>query len=151
MLFRSRFVPTDVGIVVNRFLTEYFAQYVDYEFTARMEDSLDAISRGESEWIPLLKDFWRPFRDLIEHTETSVTREQASQARSLGDDPKSGRPMTVRMGRYGAFVQIGTKDDEEKPLFAGLRPGQKMDTITREEALDLFKLPRELEIGRAHV
>ena len=139
-----RFIPTDVGKVVNRFLTEYFSQYVDYEFTARMEDSLDAISRGESEWVPLLKDFWKPFRDLIEHTETSVTREQASQARSLGDDPKTGRPMTVRMGRYGTFVQIGTKDDEEKPLFAGLRPGQKMDTITREEALDLFKLPREL-------
>ena len=139
-----RFIPTDVGKVVTRFLTEYFAQYVDYEFTARMEDSLDAISRGESEWVPLLKDFWKPFRDLIEHTETSVTREQASQARPLGDDPKSGRPMTVRMGRYGTFVQIGTKDDEEKPLFAGLRPGQKMDTITREEALDLFKLPREL-------
>ena len=139
-----RFIPTDVGKVVNRFLTEYFSQYVDYEFTARMEDSLDAISRGESEWVPLLKDFWKPFRDLIEHTETSVTREQASQARSLGDDPKTGRPMTVRMGRYGTFVQIGTKDDDEKPLFAGLRPGQKMDTITREEALDLFKLPREL-------
>ena len=82
-----RFIPTDVGKVVNRFLTEYFSQYVDYEFTARMEDSLDAISRGESEWIPLLKEFWKPFHDLIEHTETSVTREQASQARSLGADP----------------------------------------------------------------
>lgn len=139
-----RFIPTDVGKVVNRFLTEYFSQYVDYEFTARMEDSLDAISRGESDWVPLLKEFWKPFRDLIEHTETSVTREQASQTRSLGDDPKTGRPMTVRMGRYGTFVQIGTRDDEEKPLFAGLRPGQKMDSITREEALDLYKLPREL-------
>jgi len=139
-----RFIPTDVGKVVIRFLTEYFSQYVDYEFTARMEDSLDAISRGESEWVPLLKEFWKPFHDLIEHTETSVTREQASQARSLGDDPKTGRPMTVRMGRYGSFVQVGTKDDEEKPLFAGLRPGQKMDSITREEALDLFKLPRAL-------
>ena len=77
-----RFVPTDVGRVVNRFLTEYFAQYVDYEFTARMEDSLDAISRGEREWVPLLEEFWRPFNELVEHTETSVTREQASQARS---------------------------------------------------------------------
>lgn len=139
-----RFIPTEVGKVLNRFLTEYFSQYVDYEFTARMEDSLDAVSRGEGEWIPVLQDFWKPFNGLIEHTETSVTREQASQARSLGDDPKTGRPMTVRMARYGPVIQIGTKDDEEKPLFAGLRPGQKMDTITREEALELFKLPRQL-------
>ena len=122
-----RFIPTDVGRVVNRFLTEYFSQYVDYEFTARMEDSLDAVSRGEREWVPLLEEFWRPFTKLVEHTENIVTREQASQARVLGDDPVSGRPISVRMGRYGAFVQIGTKDDEEKPKFAGLRPGQKMD------------------------
>ena len=139
-----RFIPTDVGRVVNRFLTEYFSQYVDYDFTARMEDSLDAISRGEREWVPLLEEFWRPFSELVEHTETSVTREQASQARPLGTDPASGRPVSVRMGRYGAFVQIGTKDDVEKPKFAGLRPGQKMDSITLEAALDLFKLPREL-------
>jgi DNA topoisomerase-1 len=139
-----RFIPTDVGRVVNRFLTEFFSQYVDYEFTARMEDSLDAISRGEAEWIPLLEQFWQPFIELVEHTESSVTREQASQARVLGEDPKSGRPVSVRMGRYGAFVQIGTKDDEDKPLFAGLRPGQKMDEITFEEAMDLFKLPRRL-------
>jgi DNA topoisomerase-1 len=139
-----RFVPTDVGRVVNRFLTEYFSQYVDYEFTARMEDSLDAISRGEREWVPLLEEFWRPFSERVEHTETSVTREQASQARVLGTDPASGRPVSVRMGRYGAFVQIGTKEDVDKPKFAGLRPGQKMDTITLEAALELFKLPREL-------
>ncbi len=139
-----RFIPTDVGKVVNRFLTEHFSRYVDFEFTAQLENSLDAISRGESEWLPLLREFWTPFRKLIEHTENSVTREQASQARVLGTDPKSGRPMSVRMGRYGAFVQIGTRDDEEKPLFAGLRPGQKMDDITLEEGLNLFKLPRDL-------
>jgi len=139
-----RFIPTDVGRVVNRFLTEFFSQYVDYEFTARMEDSLDAISRGEREWVPLLEEFWQPFHELVEKTETSVTREQASQARVLGDDPKSGRPVSVRMGRYGAFVQIGTKDDEEKPTFAGLRPGQSMEDVTLEQALDLFKLPRAL-------
>ncbi len=141
-----RFIPTDVGRVVNRFLTEYFSQYVDYEFTARMEDSLDAVSRGEREWVPLLEEFWQPFTKLVEHTDSSVTREQASQARVLGTDPASGRPVSVRMGRYGAFVQIGTKDDVEKPRFAGLRPGQKMDTITLEAALDLFKLPRELGV-----
>ncbi|HEY8521488.1 MAG TPA: DNA topoisomerase I [Gammaproteobacteria bacterium] len=139
-----RFVPTDVGRVVNRFLTEHFSQYVDYDFTAKMEDSLDAISRGEREWVPLLEEFWVPFNELVTRTESSVTREQASQARVLGIDPASGRPVSVRMGRYGAFVQIGTKDDPEKPKFAGLRPGQKMDEITLEAALDLFKLPREL-------
>src|SRR5690606_5318905 len=95
-------------------------------------------------WVPLLEEFWQPFHDLVEHTDSNVTREQASQARVLGNDPKSERPVSVRMGRYGAFVQIGTKDDEEKPLCAGLRPGQKMDDITLDEALKLFKLPREL-------
>ena len=139
-----RFIPTDVGRVVNRFLTKFFSQYVDYEFTARMEDSLDAVSRGEREWVPLLEEFWRPFTKLVEHTDSNVTREQASQSRVLGTDPVSGRPVSVRMGRYGAFVQIGTKEDVEKPKFAGLRPGQKMDTITLDAALDLFKLPREL-------
>jgi DNA topoisomerase-1 len=139
-----RFIATDVGRVVNRFLTEFFSQYVDYDFTARMEDSLDAVSRGETDWVPLLEEFWHPFQKLVEHTESSVTREQASQARVLGVDPKSGRPVSVRMGRYGAFVQIGTRDDEEKPLFAGLRPGQKMDDLALDDALDLFKLPRAL-------
>jgi DNA topoisomerase-1 len=139
-----RFIPTDVGRVVNRFLTQFFSQYVDYEFTARMEDSLDAVSRGEREWVPLLDEFWKPFTKLVEHTDSNVTREQASQSRVLGVDPASGRPVSVRMGRYGAFVQIGTKEDVEKPKFAGLRPGQKMDTIELAAALDLFKLPREL-------
>jgi DNA topoisomerase-1 len=109
-----------------------------------MEDDLDAVSRGEREWVPLLEEFWQPFTKLVEHTDSSVTREQASQARVLGVDPASGRPVSVRMGRYGAFVQIGTKEDVEKPRFAGLRPGQKMDTIELDAALDLFKLPREL-------
>ena len=108
-----RFVPTDVGRVVNGFLTDYFPQYVDYEFTARMEEALDAISRGEDEWVPLLEKFWQPFHELVEHTESSVTRQQASQARVLGTDPKSGRPVSVRMGRYGAFVQIGTQAGPE--------------------------------------
>ena len=137
-----RFIPTELGKVVSRFLTGNFSKYVDYEFTAKMEDDLDAISRGEGDWVPLLKEFWEPFHDQIEHARKTLTR--MDQARSLGDDPKSGRPMTVRMARYGPVIQIGTKDDEEKPLFAGLRPGQKMDTITRDEALALFNLPRDL-------
>ncbi len=141
-----RFIATDVGRVVNRFLTEYFLKYVDYEFTARMEDDLDAVSRGEREWVPLLEEFWKPFAKLVKVIDATVTREQASQARVLGVDPASGRPVSVRMGRYGAFVQIGTKEDVEKPRFAGLRPGQKMDTIAFEAALDLFKLPLELGV-----
>ena len=94
--------------------------------------------------MPLLERFWKPFSDLVIDKEQSVTREQVAQARELGTDPKSGKPVTVRMGRYGPFVQIGTKDDEEKPKFAGLRPGQKMNDVNLEDALELFKLPRKL-------
>ncbi len=140
----KRFIPTDVGRIVNGFLTEHFKQYVDYDFTARLEDDLDAISLGEEDLVPLLERFWKPFSDLVTDKEQSVTREQVAQARELGTDPKSGKPVTVRMGRYGPFVQIGTKDDEEKPKFAGLRPGQKMNELTINEALELFKLPRKL-------
>ncbi|MEN7343118.1 MAG: DNA topoisomerase I [Pseudomonadota bacterium] len=140
----KRFLPTDIGRIVNGFLTDHFTQYVDYEFTARMEDDLDAVSRGDREWVPLLDEFWRPFSEQVEDKEKSVTREQVAQSRELGTDPKSGKPVSVRMGRYGPFVQIGTKDDEEKPKFAGLRPGQKMNDIDLETALDLFQLPRKL-------
>src|SRR6185437_12110973 len=116
-----------VDIESRRFPTQYFTTYVDYDFTAKMEDSLDAVASGEQEWVPLLDKFWKPFIDLVKHTETSVSREEVAQARDLGVDPASGKPMSVRMGRFGPFVQIGTKDDADKPRFAGLRPGQKMD------------------------
>jgi DNA topoisomerase I len=139
-----RFTATDIGKIVSRFLTQYFTTYVDYDFTAKMEDSLDAVANGEQEWVPLLQKFWKPFIDLVNHTETSVSREEVAQARDLGADPVSGKPMSVRMGRFGPFVQIGTKDDADKPRFAGLRPGQKMDAITHAEAMELFKLPRKL-------
>jgi len=139
-----RFTATDIGKIVSRFLTQYFTTYVDYDFTAKMEDSLDAVAAGDQEWVPLLEKFWKPFIDLVNHTETSVSREEVAQARDLGIDPASGKPMSVRMGRFGPFVQIGTKDDDDKPRFAGLRPGQKMDLITHEQALELFKLPRKL-------
>ena len=140
----KRFIPTDIGRIVISFLTEHFTQYVDYDFTAKLEDDLDLVSLGEKEWIPLLEEFWQPFRKLCEEKENSVTREQVAQARELGTDPKSGKPVTVRMGRYGPFVQIGTKDDDEKPKFAGLRPGQKMNEIDLDTAMALFKLPRKL-------
>lgn len=140
----KRFTPTDIGRIVIGFLTDHFTQYIDYDFTAKLEDDLDAVSLGQKEWIPLLESFWQPFHKLCEEKELSVTREQVAQARELGTDPKSGKPVTVRMGRYGPFVQIGTKDDEEKPKFAGLRPGQKMSDVALEDALELFKLPRKL-------
>jgi DNA topoisomerase-1 len=139
-----RFHPTDMGQIVNNFLTQHFNQYVDYDFTARLEDELDEISRGEKDWLPVMREFWGPFKTLIEDKESSVSREEVAQARELGIDPETGKPVTVRMGRYGPFVQIGIRDDETKPRFAGLRQGQKMDSITLEEALTLFELPRML-------
>ena len=139
-----RFVPTDIGKIVNRFLTHHFHRYVEYGFTAAMEDELDAVSRGEEEWTTPLEKFWKPFIHQVEKIERTVTREQVAQARELGKDAASGKPITVRMGRFGPFVQIGTKDDAEKPRFAGLRPGQKMDAITLADAMELFKVPRTL-------
>ncbi len=143
----KRFHPTDVGRVVSRFLTQHFPQYVDYDFTAQLEDSLDEISRGEADWLPLMEGFWTSFKTQVDDKMENVSRDEAIQSRQLGTDEKTGKPISVRMGRYGPFVQIGTRDDEEKPRFAGLRPGQKMDSITLEEALDLFKLPRELGVS----
>ncbi len=140
----KRFIPTDVGKVVARFLEAHFKDYVDYEFTARLEDALDAVSRGEKTWKPLMKQFWEPFIKLVEEKEETVSRDEAQYKRELGTDPKTGKPMSVRIGKYGTFVQIGTRDDEDKPQFAGLLPGQKLDTITFEEALALFDLPRDL-------
>lgn len=144
VLESRRFMPTDVGRVVERFLEEHFDHYVDYEFTARLEDSLDEVSRGERDWVPLLREFWEPFIERVREKEESVSRDDAKQTRLLGEDPKSGKPVTVRLGRYGPHAQIGTRDDEDKPKFAGLRPGQSLETITLEEALELFKLPRDL-------
>jgi len=139
-----RFIPTDVGKVVNNFLSAHFGRYFDYGFTAAMEDELDAVSRGEEAWTDPLQKFWQPFKDQVEHVQNNVSRDEAAQSRELGIDPVSGKPVSVRIGRFGPFVQIGTRDDEEKPRFAGLRPGQKMDTITLEQALQLFQLPRKL-------
>ena len=149
---RRNFAPTDTGKIVSSFLVRFFPQYVDYEFTARLEDDLDDISRGDKAWLPVMHQFWKPFIERVRDIEKTVTREEVAQARQLGTDPASGRPISVRVGQYGPFVQIGTKDDVEKPKFAGLRPGQKMDSITMEEALKLFTLPKalgELPTGEA--
>lgn len=139
-----RFFPTDTGRVVSGFLSKHFDKYVDYDFTANLEDELDAVSRGEKDWVPLLADFWKPFHAQVEDKLENVSKDEAIQARALGIDEESGRPITVRIGQYGAFVQIGTREDEEKPKFAGLRPGQRMNSITLPEAIQLFDLPRKL-------
>jgi DNA topoisomerase I len=144
ILDSRRFKPTDVGRAVGRFLAGHFARYVDYDFTAKLEDELDAVSRGEEDWVPLLARFWKPFKAQIDDKIETVDKSEASGSRVLGVDPKSGKPLSVRLGRYGPFAQIGTKEDEDKPKFASLRPGQSMHTITAEEALELFKLPRTL-------
>ncbi|MBV8156989.1 MAG: DNA topoisomerase I, partial [Dyella sp.] len=139
-----RFKPTDVGRAVSKFLTSHFTRYVDYDFTAKLEDELDAVSRGEEAWVPLMERFWQPFKQQVEEKTETVDRSEATGARELGNDPKTGKPVSVRLGRYGPYAQIGDKDTDEKLQFASLRPGQSMHTITLEESLELFKLPRKL-------
>lgn len=141
---RMRFTPTDMGRIVNKFLTEHFNRYVDYDFTANLEDQLDEISRGEKSWTPVLDEFWQPFSKLVDEKMDNVQRSDVLQARELGLDPNTGKLMSVRMGKFGPFVQIGSRDDEDKPIFASLRAGMKIDSVTLEEALELFKLPRAL-------
>ncbi len=141
-----RFTPTDTGRVVASFLESHFEPYVDYEFTARMEDTLDEISRGEMHWIPPLMQFWKPFIKRIREKEESVSRQEAKMMRVLGVEPATGKEVSVRLGRFGPHAQIGNVEDEEKPRFAGLQPGQRLETITLEEALELFKLPRDLGV-----
>jgi DNA topoisomerase-1 len=143
-LVNRRFVPTDLGKIVNRFLTRNFDHYVDYGFTAKMEDDLDEIAGGRQKWVPVLDRFWQEFKQQVDTVDASVTREDVAESRLLGVDPTTQKPVSVRYGKYGPFVQMGTKDDEEKPKFASLRPHQRMDTVTLADAMELFKLPRTL-------
>ncbi|HEY0333076.1 MAG TPA: DNA topoisomerase I [Stenotrophomonas sp.] len=138
------FRPTDVGRAVAKFLSGHFSRYVDYDFTAKLEDELDAVSRGEEEWIPLMEKFWGPFKELVEDKKDSLDKTDAGSVRVLGSDPVSGKEVSARIGRFGPMVQIGTVEDEEKPKFASLRPGQSIYSISMEQALELFLMPRTL-------
>ena len=138
------FVPTDIGKIVSKFLVKYLGTYVDYGFTALMEDVLDEISNGEKEWHLELARFWKPFTERVQHITKSVSREEVAESREVGRDPVSGKPITVRMGAYGPFVQQGSRTDPDKPRFASLLPGQRMDDVKLEDALRLLSLPRDL-------
>lgn len=139
---KGKLVPTDIGMIVNDFLVENFEQILDYNFTAKVEEDFDDIATGDKDWKLVMKDFYLDFHPNVE--EVLDTADRASGERVLGVDPQSGRPLLVRLGRFGAMAQIGSADDEEKPVFASLLPDQSLDTITFQEALDLFKLPRTI-------
>jgi DNA topoisomerase-1 len=140
---KMKLFPTDIGILVNDFLVANFGSVVDYGFTAKVEEQFDEIAMGKVEWSKMIDGFYKPFHATVEQTEKEAKK--VTGERWLGQDPESGEPVYARMGRYGAMIQIGKSDDEsKKPRFASLRPGQSIETITLEEALSLFKLPRVL-------
>jgi DNA topoisomerase-1 len=139
---KGKLVPTDIGMVVNDFLVDHFANILDYNFTAKVEKDFDHIAAGEEDWQAILKEFYKDFHPTV--TEVEEHAERASGERVLGEDPKTGRQVAARLGRFGPMVQIGTVEEEEKPLFASLLPHQSINTITFEEAMELFKLPRHL-------
>ncbi|GIJ97071.1 DNA topoisomerase 1 [Capnocytophaga stomatis] len=141
---KGKLIPTDIGIVVNDFLVANFETIMDYNFTAKVEGSFDHIAEGTENWTEMLQRFYTHFHPVVENVEKNAGRETGE--RVLGIDPKSGRPLSVRLGRFGAMAQIGTNEDDEKPLFASLHSGMSIETITFEEALKLFELPRKLGI-----
>ena len=140
---KGKLLPTDIGMVVNDFLMAHFQEIMDYNFTAKVEQDFDKIAEGDEEWTDMMTAFYKGFEPVVEKTMNSRQEHKAGE-RELGTDPKSGRPVFVKIGRFGPVVQIGIAEDKTKPQFAQLRKDQSMETITLEEALELFKLPRIL-------
>tara|TARA_R110000764_G_scaffold61653_1_gene131231 strand:+ start:54827 stop:57313 length:2487 start_codon:yes stop_codon:yes gene_type:complete len=141
---KGKIVPTDIGMIVNDFLVTHFTQILDYNFTAQVEEDFDEIASGDEDWQEMMKNFYKDFHPNVLEVEENA--ERASGERVLGTDPESGRQVSVRLGRFGPMVQIGTVDEEEKPQFASLLPDQSIGTITFEEAMTLFELPRKLGV-----
>ncbi|RED50349.1 type I DNA topoisomerase [Seonamhaeicola aphaedonensis] len=139
---KGKLVPTDIGMIVTDFLVNHFDQILDYNFTAKVEEDFDSIADGEEDWTKMMKSFYKNFHPKVEDVKENAERE--SGERILGEDPETGRQVSVRLGRFGPMVQIGTFEDEEKPLFASLSPDQQLSNITYEEAMDLFQLPKDL-------
>ena len=139
---KSKLFPTDLGLVVTDFLKQYFDDIMDYSFTARIEEEFDEVAEGKMKWNKMIDDFYNPFKKDVE--KTIETAERVKGERELGIDPISGKPILARMGRYGPMVQIGQANENEKPHFAALKKGQSIETISLDEALDLFKLPLTL-------
>ena len=139
---KSKLFPTDLGLVVTDFLNQHFDNVMDYSFTANIEEEFDKIAEGNLQWNKMVGEFYKPFHESVEHTLENA--ERAKGERELGIDPESGKPVIARMGRYGPMVQIGNVEDEEKPKFARLKATQSIETISKDEAMDLFKLPLNL-------
>ncbi len=139
---KGKLVPTDIGMIVTDFLVKNFDAVLDYNFTAKVEEDFDEIAEGKVDWKKMMKAFYKDFHPIVVDVQENAERE--SGERILGEDPKTGRQVSVRLGKFGPMVQIGTVDDEEKPQFASLSPDQQLNTITFEEAMDLFQLPKQL-------
>ncbi|MDQ3392968.1 MAG: type I DNA topoisomerase [Bacteroidota bacterium] len=140
---KNKLFPTNIAMVVNDFLVEHFSNVIDYSFTARVEKEFDEIASGKIEWENMLEDFYSKFHSKVELTE-NIERSSVGSSRELGIDPKSGRPVIARLGKFGPLVQIGNSEDEEKPIFASLKKEQFIENMSLEDALELFKLPREI-------
>ena len=139
---KGKLVPTDVGMVVNDFLVNHFSSILDYNFTAKVEEDFDNIAEGKEEWTKMMKEFYNDFHPHVKDVSENADREVGE--RILGKDPDTGKPVSVRLGKFGPMVQMGSVEDDEKPKFASLSPDQTLDSVTFEEAMELFKLPKEL-------